>query len=119
MERYLIYTCEQIFHGLHGINTIDVIEGDYEEAQEFAIDSSYDLMNSYSDIQHELETSVQELMADDWEEDHAWEEVTTANLEYYLYKIDETKAKDLSTDFLNNLAHRDYDEFRNQYCIPE
>ena len=59
MERYAIYAAEQIYGGYHGMCLHEVIEASNKfEALDYALQLSYDVMDSYSEIIENLEESA-------------------------------------------------------------
>jgi hypothetical protein len=117
MKRYLIYSYEQMFQGLHGINTIEVLEGNYNEVSEIAMENSFELMETYHEIYNALDEEVQCAVADGMDEDEAWVEAQFENMAFQIWKIDESKAKGISTSELNKMAWNYIDGFIKDYCI--
>lgn len=106
--RVFIYACEDMYHGLHGIEDMRVVEvGSIEEADEYGREMSGDVIDTYDTLRD----------FDDYEDEEAYEEAFLEALEWYVYPIDEEKAKDLSTEELNRLASREgCDLFVEEYC---
>ena len=117
-KRYFYMSCEQIYHGLHGMYTSAVIEGTYKEVSEIAERESYDVMDSYGTIDEDLRSEVEDIMSyEDCTEDEAWKMVTDNNVEFYVWEIDEEKAEGLSTEELDQKStDYGYEMFVDEYC---
>lgn len=103
--RVFIYACEDTYQGLHGICDMRVVEvSSLEEANEYGMEMSGDVIESYGIIDESLD------------EDEYEEAFMEARL-WYIYPINEEKAKDLSTEKLDKLAS-DWGEdlFIEEYC---
>lgn len=108
--RVFIYACEDMYHGLHGIEDMRVVEvSSVEEADEYGMEMSGELIETYDTL------SDFDEYGDDDEE--AYEEAFLEAREWYVYPIDEEKAKGLSTRELDKLASREGHElFVEEYC---
>lgn len=106
--RVLIYACEQTYHGLHGIEDMTVVEVDsIEEADEYGIEMSERLIESYDTL----------IDFDDYDDDEAYGEALSEAREWYIYSIDEEKAKGKSTEELDKIASKwGSDLFIKEYC---
>lgn len=105
--RVFVYACEDMYHGLHGIEDMRVVEVDsIEEADEYGMEMSTGVIESY------------DTLADyEYEDDEDYEEALLDAREWYVYPIDEEKAKGLSTEELDRLASRKgCDLFVEEYC---
>ena len=124
---FLIHAKENIYDGLHGIESIDVVEVDtLEEAHNIAYEMSLDVINSYSDVYDELETEVEETIA--YEDTVKWtdeyindlrDEIYNDDVCYDLYELDEEKVKDFSYETLTHEAYEDIEEFLEKYRKQE
>lgn len=128
MKRFAVYAAEQKYGGLHGMCSYEVIEAkDRNEAEEYACELSYEIMNSYSEIMEEIEeqaryyTSMEDIEEDsaNWE-DTFWSyisEIRDENTEYYVKEINEEKAKGFSTNTLNKFYSIDTFDFEEEFCL--
>lgn len=121
MSRYLIYSCEGLYDGLHGMNCIQVRECESDrEAWERGVDASFEIMDSYGIIADGLQGEVDDIlgMDEDIDEDEAWESVYRDNVVVNYWKINEEKAKNIDTAELDSLAYDlGVDLFVEQYCL--
>ena len=125
MPRYLCYATENKYQGLHGISDVFIEEAkDIQEACETCYNACIDLMFSYWDIEEELrEEALFHLEEEEWKDEdrfnEMFEEVIMENACVAVWKIDEVKAKNISTEVLNTIAANDMDEVIEKYCIKE
>ena len=106
--RVFIYACEDTYQGLHGICDMRVVDvSSLDEANEYGMEMSGDVIDSFDtlgDFEEELD------------EDELDEAFMQSRL-WYVYPIDEEKAKDLSTEELDKLAAEwGEDYFIEKYC---
>lgn len=108
--RVFIYACEDMYHGLHGIEDMRVVEvSSIEEADEYGMEMSGELIETYDTL------SDFDEYGDDDEE--AYEEAFLEAREWYVYPIDEEKAKGKSTEELGKIASEwGSDWFIKEYC---
>lgn len=106
--RVFIYACEDMYHGLHGIEDMRVVEVEsIEEADEYGMEMSGDVIETYDTLGD----------FDEFEDEEAYEEAFLEAREWYVYPIDEEKAKGLSTRELDKLASEwGSDYFIKEYC---
>ena len=113
---YAIRAYDQIFDGLHGMEDQNIIEADnYEEAEDVATEMSYEVMDSYSEIQIHFENSAEDegFEKDTEEWDNYIEDLRCEDVAYDIYEL-----KDLSSEDLKVLAQEFYDypeEFLKKY----
>lgn len=115
-----IYAYEQIFCGLHGMCTHTVVEvANEEEAEEYAIAESIDVITSYSEIMENLEENYHYEYDDNEEEfeDEILDELINDDVAYEIYKI--TKETTESLEQLNQKFYRDPEGFLEEYCKEE
>lgn len=121
MSRYLIYSCEGLYDGLHGMNHIQVRECESDrEAWEIGANASLEIMDSYGIITDDLQAEVDDILSmdEDIDEDEAWESVYRDNIVVDYWKINEEKAKNIDIDYLDYLAYDlGVDLFVEQYCL--
>lgn len=127
MPRYLTYSAEQIFGGLHGMCTYEVIECvDEKAALDYALEGSYDVMDAYYDIMENLEEQARDSVDEEIEEDTLeyenlffsyLEQLRDENTEYMAWKINEEKAKDYSLKELNDILFNEgASYFLDNFC---
>jgi len=121
MSRYLIWACENIYGGLHGMNYQGVIEADSEgEALEYARNEAIELIHSYESIENSLEEEVQEQITPGMTEDEIEdlrEQVYEEDLEYACWLVDEAKANQYSTFELDDKCWDiGYSDFIEEFC---
>lgn len=113
---YAIYAYEQIYDGLHGMNTTMIVDCDSEsEAEEIAIEASYEVMNSYSSITeafYEEASEKYEKNTSDWY--YYVDELMKQNIAYEIYPI--TDAQGESIWELENELLNDKKGFIETYC---
>lgn len=121
--RVFVYSCEETYHGLHGIENMGVVEvATIQEADEWGRQMSEDIINSYSCVLEAIEEVADEVNEDrdseEWQE--AYEEELIQHLEWYVYHINEDVAKDIPTEELDAIAnHLGQEEFIEEYCDGE
>ena len=100
MAYYLIYGCDQIYGGLHGMEQYEVVccEND-EEALEWARELSQWVIESYSNISDDLEETVQAICESEGipydgtssEEDEIREQIYEEDMDYCAALLDKQK----------------------------
>ena len=119
-----VYAYEQIYNGMHGICSKNVIEVEnMDEAEDYAREESIDIMNSYSEVMDDLAAEA-EAMADydyyDYEDDafnEAYEDALNANVAYEIYRIKDEVTESLER--LNQEFYNDPEDFIKKYCEEE
>jgi hypothetical protein len=107
---------DAFFGGLHGMYSLDVIEGTEAEASERGLELSWETIESYADIIDQLECEVEGYDFDDEdEEDSIREEVYQEDVEFYYFELDETKLPTHDVRELSNMYYNNEDEFRAKY----
>lgn len=121
--RVFIYSCEETYHGLHGIENMRVAEvATIQEADEWGRQMSEDVIESYSSVIEAIEEVADEVSEDrdseEWQE--AYNEELSQHLEWYVYHINEDVAKDIPTEELDAIASRlGQESFIEEYCDGE
>ena len=103
-----------------------------EEAEDYAREHSFEVMNDYSGIIETIEENAKYWASSDYEEgSDEWEEAYEANreqelndnLDYYAKEIskekNEGKGYIIPLDILDNMYWNDPEEFEEKYCINE
>lgn len=114
---FAVRAYENIYGGLHGMESLSVIEVETEEeANDYAYDEAISIINDYSEIFKDFEQEAEEAgldpNSDEWcefideriDEDVSWE----------LFEI--TKETNESLDVLNEKFYNDPDTFIEEYC---
>lgn len=116
-----IYAYEQIYGGLHGMCSHTVIEVEnMEEAEEYAISESVDVIGSYNEIMDDIQTDAEGYVDDFYDEDYeealdqAMAEAIEEDVAYEIYEI--TKETTESLEQLNKKYYQDPEGFIKEYC---
>lgn len=120
---FLVRACEGIYEGLHGIETVEILEArNLDEIYSIATEMSIELMGSYSIVIDELERYVEEEIESNdtvnWTEERIDElrsEIYNENVCYDIYELNEEKIKDISYRELEEEAYNDLEEFLINY----
>ena len=87
-----IHAYDQIYQGLHGMESYEVVEViNEEEAEDYAISSSVDIINTYEDIMRELEEEAKENI-------DFYNDPTIDEEEAYEYALDDCINEDIAYD---------------------
>ena len=124
MKKYLIYACEEMYHGLHGIEDMTIIEtDDLAVANAIGQEMSRDLITSYGLESDYLDSAMEELGYDEEDFDadldvneKVWnlaEEMISENLSWQIFEI--RKETNESTNTLLNKAFEDFKGFIEEY----
>lgn len=129
---YAVIACEQMYGGMHGMVSYFVIEGTEEDAEEAAIEASYEIMQEYSCIMDDLNAMAEEAIdfdeesdeieegSEEWDEAYSYAlgETMRENTQYEIYPI--VKETNLSLEQLDSLFCRNPEEFIREYCnLPD
>lgn len=127
MARYFIWAGEQIYEGLHGIETRSVVEcPSYEDACDWANEMSIEVIESY--CEEEYRDSVDdEVNRDDYDTEEEYEEAFDEHLcdikyestYWIITEVDEEKASGISTQELDNMFRWDPDGTIEKYGKSE
>lgn len=121
MPRFFYFACEGIYGGLHGVYNYGVIDAyNEDDVRNEAINASLEIINSYSSICESLKSDVEYRMEPGDNFDELYEEACYEDVVYGLWRIDENKAKNFSTEELNRMScSMGEDEFVKRFCIIE
>lgn len=131
MALYLYYAADQIYQGLYGIESFNVINvPKLKDAFEEARAASREIITSYNDIIGKLEQEawdsidVEAYTADGEtvpEEVYmqALEDAIYEDMYYQVWKIKPLMAQNMSYDELEKLVHEDFEAFIEEYCELE
>lgn len=112
---YAIHAFENIYCGLHGIENFLVVEClNDKEAEECAIEMSYEVMDSYNRVDEELLDYIGIDYDDIDNHIEEYEEVRAENTAYEVWEVKDTMK---SLDELNELFYNDTEDFIEKYCI--
>lgn len=117
---YAIHAYENIYQGLHGIESFEVIEVDNkEEAESIAEEMSYEVMDDYGNIEEEFKADAEfngyEEGTDEWYD--FIEECRADDLAWDIYPI--TIETDKDVEELTNEFYQNSESFINKYCNSE
>ena len=117
---YAVFACEAIYQGLHGMYDLNIIDTeDEKEAEEWGEAISYDIMDSFSDIDIALrDEALYAGFEEDSEEFYDYiEELKRDNVYYRIWKVKDTKGmtiEELRDEFYNNPK-----TFVKEFCEEE
>lgn len=125
MRLWAVWGCDQMYGGLHGMESTAVIEGTEDDACEYAETLSREVIESYSSIQENLEAQVREACEFndvDYDEDgedvyFIRDEVYDEDLEYGYIELNVNKLPTLNIEELNKMYYNYRDEFTDKYGI--
>ena len=126
MARYFIWAGEQMYEGLHGIETRRVVENlSYEEACDWAQEMSIEVIESY--CEDEYRDMLNEDEFDSYEDEELAEEafderlydLKCENTCWIVTEVDEEKASGISTQELDHMFCWDPDETIEKYGKPD
>ena len=122
--RFFVYAYENMYGGLHGMYTFDIIHADsIEEANNYGKEMSYDVIQTYGSIMESLEGEIDpdiEENSEEWEE--ALEEAIGCDTAWIVYQIDESKAHGIQDWVICSTYTGDLDEldeFVKRWCVPD
>ncbi len=115
MKLYLIYAAEGKYQGLHGMYNMDVVWcEDDNEADEYGCQMSYEVMESYSEIEDSLQEEAMELISDGWDEVEAYEEVARDNVYYTWCVLNDSHTYE---EYREMTGHYEYEEIMKEYGV--
>lgn len=126
MARYFIWAAEQMYQGLHGIETHRVVEcSSYEEACDWAQEMSIEVIESY--CEDEYRDMLNEDDFDSYEDEELAEEafdedlcdLKSENTCWIVTEVDEEKASGISTQELDRMFYMDDEETLKKYGKPD
>lgn len=129
MKYYAVLGQEQMFYGLHGMSKMEVITAnDFEEASRYAEELSYEVIDSYSQIQEEIEEDVEvecifrgvPYTKDSTEVEWIRDDLTDSDLDYYAYELDKELLPSFDIEELNRLLQEnDWEYFIMKYAVSK
>ena len=115
MKIFAIYAYEQQFLGLHGMYGTSIVElTSLDEAIEWAIEESLEIMESYPEIIDMLkECAISEGLEEGTEEyEEYMEELKKVNIGYEIWEVTSPyELEKMNEDFYNNI-----EDFISKYC---
>lgn len=109
---------DQIYGGLHGMNSSVIIEVDnFEDAEMYAVQESIEVITSYGSIMEELEEEARFNIEDEDDEEefeYAFDEAIDNDVAYDCYII--TKKTDETIEELENKFYNNEKAFIQEYC---
>ena len=127
MARYFIWAGEQMYEGLHGIETRRVVEcSSYENACGWAQEMSFEVIESYCEDEYR-DMVDDEVNRDDYDTEDEYEEafderlggLKCENTCWIVTEVDEEKASGISTQELDRMFCWDPDETIKKYGKPD
>lgn len=114
---FAIHAYEQMYGGLHGMETYLITDAASEkEAERIAVQESYEIMDSYSDIYESFEDAAEseelEPYSDEW--DDYISECRDDNVDYEIYTI--TNITNESVEELEEKFYNEPKTFIKKYC---
>lgn len=125
MAIWAIRAYDNFYEGLHGMETYNILEGTEEEADEWGLEMSYEVIESYMDIYNSLEDDIREYCEEEgFDYDENGEEVEDIREEVYrgdtawdIHELDRAKLPTLNFYKLSNMFYNNPDEFLELYAI--
>lgn len=127
MRLWAVCGFEQLYSGLHGMIETAIIEGNEDQAREYAIELSESVINSYSEIADRLEETIKEECElnninyyEDEDEDEVWsirEQVYDDDIDYEYVELDVNKLPTLDIEKLEEMFYDDKDSFIDAYKL--
>ena len=123
MKLFAIYGQDEMYQGSHGMIETEICEAESEkEALTYAKELSYNVIESYSCIQEELELEWQDACdfdnIEDLDSDAARElreEIFSQDLDYGCYELDKEKLPTLDERELERMLYDDFENFVKKY----
>lgn len=131
MALYLYYAADQIYQGLHGMESFGIIdEPDLESAFEEAKAASREVITTYDNIIDELSEAAWESVdvesyAADGETvpeeayQQALEDAIYEDMYYQVWRIKPLITQEMSYEELEELVREDFETFTEEYCELE
>lgn len=131
MALYLYYAADQMYQGLHGMESFGIIdEPDLESAFEEARAASREIITTYSNIIDELSQEAWESVdAESYAADgetvpeetyaQALEDAIYEDMYYQVWRIKPLMAQGMSYEELEELVREDFETFTEDYCELE
>lgn len=125
MAIWAIRAYDEFYGGLHGMERYDIIEGTEKEADEYGLEMSNEVIESYHDIYDSLEDEIREYCEEEgFDYDENGEEVEDIREEVYggdtawdIHELDRAKLPTFNFNELNNMFYNNPDEFLKLYAI--
>lgn len=115
----VIHAYDEIFQGLHGIETFNILNvKNIEEAEDFGREESLDIINSYTDIMEQLEEDIFYNISEEESEDKIYyenllREAIEEDIAFDIFKVNRNKE---SIEFLEQKFNEDPKLFIKEYC---
>ena len=120
MATWAIIAFDEMYGGLHGMCTKEIVEGTEEEAKEYAEELSMEVIMDYSDIYNTIEKDIQDYLETESidpysnEADEIRNEFYDDDIAYELYELDE-KLINCGIGELEEEFYNDKDAFLAKY----
>lgn len=131
MALYLYYAADQMYQGLHGMESFGIIDKpNLESALEEARTASREIITNYNNIIEELEQNAWENVdiepyAADGETvpeeayEQALEDAIYEDMYYQVWRIKPLITQEMSYEELEELVREDFENFTEEYCELE
>lgn len=131
MALYLYYAADQMYQGLHGMESFGIIdEPDLETALEEARTASREVITTYDNIIDELsEAAWESVDAESYAADgetvpeeayeQALEDAIYEDMYYQVWRIKPLITQEMSYEELEELVREDFETFTEEYCELE
>lgn len=131
MALYLYYAADQMYQGLHGMESFGIIdEPDLETALEEARTASREVITTYNNIIDELsEAAWESVDAESYAADgetvpeeayeQALEDAIYEDMYYQVWRIKPLITQGISYEELEELVREDFEAFTEEYCELE
>ena len=128
MAIWAIKAYEELYGGLHGMYSLDIVKGSEEFAEDIAKEMSMSVMESYDEISDQLEDDVEaqfDFYGYDCEDEadeegakeHIRNEIYSQNMAWDLYELDENKLPTKNLRILVDEFNNDEEDFLKKYAI--
>lgn len=131
MALYLYYAADQMYQGLHGMESFGIIdEPNLESAYEEARTASREVITTYNNIIDELsEAAWESVDAESYAADgetvpeeayeQALEDAICEDMYYQVWRIKPLITQEMSYEELEELVYEDFEAFTEEYCELE
>ena len=113
-KKYFVYAYDGIYGGLHGMYDWVFMEGTYEEAEDYGIEMSRDVIDSYSEIRQSLfDYEDEEEIYERYSEEEI-EEIIQEDIAFEIYEVRDDAPSFKELEAMN----LDPESYIKEYCQP-
>ena len=127
MAIWAIKAYEELYGGLHGMYSLDIVEGSEKFAEDVAKGMSMSVMESYDEISDQLEDDVEaqfdfygydceDEVDEEGAKEHIRNEIYSQNMAWDLYELDENKLPTKNLRILVDEFNNDEEDFLKKYA---